>query len=64
MKDVFNSNYFIDISDFIDKKLQTLKYYDKEMRNYPYARSYQAIKSLSIFRSTTVGVKYAEAFLC
>ncbi len=32
------------------------------MRVYPHARSYKAIKSLAVFRGTTIGVKYAEAF--
>ena len=43
-------------------KIQALKCYDKEMRVYPHARSYEAIKSLAQFRGITVGVKYAEAF--
>ncbi len=62
MRGFFNPNYFIDIGNFIDKKIQALKCYDKEMRTYPHAKSYQAIKSLAIFRGTTVGIKYAEAF--
>ena len=58
----FNPNYFVDISDFMDKKIKALKCYDKEMRVYPHARSYEAIKSLAQFRGITVSVKYAEAF--
>ena len=62
MGNSFNPNYFIDVSDFIDKKIQALKCYDKEMRVYPHARSYESIKSLAVFRGTTIGVKYAEGF--
>jgi hypothetical protein len=32
------------------------------MRKYPNARSYEAIKALSLYRGTTVGYKSAEAF--
>lgn len=62
MGNAFSPNYFIDISLCIDTKLNALKFYDKEMRSYPHARSYEAIKSLAITRGATVGLKFAEAF--
>ena len=58
----FVPNYYIDISKTIDIKTEALKVYDSEMQEYPNARSYEAIKALSIYRGTTVGYKFAEAF--
>ena len=36
--------------------------YKGELRNWPHARSTKAIKSLALFRGSTVGLKAAEAF--
>jgi LmbE family N-acetylglucosaminyl deacetylase len=63
MGNTFIPNYFIDATDFMEQKMEALKHYDEEMREYPHARSYKAIKSLAIYRGLTVGVKYAEAFV-
>jgi N-acetylglucosamine malate deacetylase 1 len=62
MSNFFNPNYFIDVSDFMEKKVRALQCYDDEMRNYPHARSYNAINSLAEFRGSIVGVRCAEAF--
>ena len=59
---VFIPNYFVDISSFIDKKLDIMKIYDSEMAQHPFPRSFKNIKSLAIFRGATAGVEYAEAF--
>jgi len=59
---VFTPNYYVDISPYILKKVDALKAYTNEICPYPHSRSFDAIQSLSIYRGTTVGVKYAEAF--
>lgn len=59
----FVPNVFVDISDFMDKKLQSLRHYNQEMRPAPHARSYENIKSLATFRGHSVGVNYAEGFM-
>ena len=43
-------------------KIKALKCYDKEMRNYPHIRSYEAIENLAKFRGSIAGVESAEAF--
>ena len=63
MSNAFNPNYFVDVSDFIKQKIKALKCYDNEMRDYPHARSYEAVVSLSSFRGSSVGVHNAEAFV-
>jgi len=59
---VFTPNYYIDITPYISKKTDALKAYINEIYPYPHSRSLDAIKSLSVYRGTTVGMKYAEAF--
>ena len=58
----FNPNKFYDISNFIEKKLDAIKIYKSEIRQYPHPRSLEGIKILSKYRGQSIGVNYAEAF--
>lgn len=60
---VFTPNYFVDISNFLDKKLAALHCYQSEMRDFPHARSLLALESLARWRGATVGHFAAEAFM-
>lgn len=46
----------------MDLKVEALKEYDVEMRDFPHPRSYEGVKALAKVRGMTVGVPYAEAF--
>jgi len=59
---VFQPNYFVDISNFIEKKIEIMKIFDSELGEHPFPRSIKNIEALAIFRGATVGVLYAEAF--
>jgi LmbE family N-acetylglucosaminyl deacetylase len=61
-ENVFIPNYFVDISDFIDRKLELIQIYKSEISNHPFPRSLDNVKALNHFRGATAGVKYAEAF--
>lgn len=58
----FKPNYFVDITDTIDRKIAALQCYEVEMRPFPHPRSYLGVKCLAQVRGMTVGVEYAEAF--
>ena len=60
---IFYPNIYVDIENYIDKKIEALHYYESEMRQYPHSRSYEAIKILAQQRGFTVGCYYAEAFM-
>jgi LmbE family N-acetylglucosaminyl deacetylase len=62
LSDVFIPNYFIDISDFLEKKIDIVKIYESEIKPHPFPRSIENITALAIYRGATAGVKYAEAF--
>ena len=62
-ENLFNPNYFVDISKFIKKKIKIMNIYKSEVSNFPFPRSSEAIYSLAKFRGTRIGVKYAEAFI-
>lgn len=59
---VFLPNYFVDITEFIDKKNQIMQVYESEIAPHPFPRSVENIKALAHFRGASVGVHYAEAF--
>ena len=58
----FLPNYFVDISHFMEEKLDIMKIYESELAEHPFPRSLENIKSLATFRGASVGVHYAEAF--
>ena len=58
----FLPNYFVDITDFLEAKLDVMKIFESELGEHPFPRSLDNIKALSHFRGASVGVKYAEAF--
>ena len=59
---VFIPNYFVDITDFIDKKLEIMRIFESELSDPPFPRSEENIKALARFRGSSVGYHYAEAF--
>lgn len=59
---VFIPNYFVDISEYMNEKLEIMKIYDSEIGKHPFPRSIKNIEALAIFRGASVGVKYAESF--
>lgn len=58
----FLPNWFVNIEETIDKKIETLHYYESEMREYPHPRSYEGVKALAAYRGIMVGCQFAEAF--
>jgi N-acetylglucosamine malate deacetylase 1 len=59
----FIPNWYIDISEYLDRKLRVLEIYESEMRKWPHARSIAALDYLSKWRGASVGKKAAEAFV-
>ena len=59
----FQPNCFIVIDDKqLDTKLEAMKAYISELKEYPHPRSLEAIKGLAKYRGFSVGAKYVEAF--
>ena len=56
---VFQPNYFVDISNFLDKKIEIMKIFDSELGEHPFPRSIKNIEALATYRGATVGVNYA-----
>ena len=59
----FRPDRFVDIEASMKRKLAALEAYAEEMRPFPHARSYEAVKALAILRGTQAGLAAAEAFV-
>ena len=46
LEKAFFPNYFVDVSDHFDKKMEILLFYKDEMRQSPHSRSFENVKSL------------------
>jgi LmbE family N-acetylglucosaminyl deacetylase len=60
---IFAPNWFVDISDTLDRKFAALDAYTAELRDWPHPRSRQGVEHLARWRGATVGVDAAEAFM-
>jgi len=55
-------NFYVDISDTLEQKLQAAMIYDTEMGEHPFPRSLADIRALATLRGSEAGVEFAEAF--
>lgn len=59
----FIPNMFVDITTFIDRKIEIMNIYKSELAEHPFPRSERNIRALATFRGATAGCEYAEAFM-
>lgn len=59
----FVPNVFVDISPFMEKKLEIMKLFTTEQMDEPYPRAMSSIRALARYRGSRIGVEYAEAFM-
>lgn len=62
-EDSFTPNMFVDVTDFIDRKIEIMNIYKNEIGSHPFPRSERNIRSLATFRGATAGCEYAESFM-
>jgi LmbE family N-acetylglucosaminyl deacetylase len=62
-KTSFHPNVFEDISKELKYKINAFKIYKSEIEKFPYPRSIEAIRNLSIYRGLQSGFKNAESFI-
>ena len=59
----FSPNTWVDITSTIEKKVQAMECYQTQIKDYPNPRSSEGIRALAMYRGSTVGYHYAEAFM-
>jgi len=58
----FRPNVFVDISPFLERKLQAMDIYASEIAPFPFPRSQDALRALARVHGTSSGYHAAEAF--
>ncbi len=59
----FKPNLYVDVTGFLDKKIEAMKIYNDEIGDHPFPRSEAAIRALATYRGTFAGTMEAEAFI-
>jgi len=59
----FTPNWFVDITETIEQKLEAMACYKSETPLYPHPRSLEALRAQARYWGQSVGFKYAEAFV-
>ena len=62
-ENAFMPNYYVDITPFLEKKIEIMKIFASELGEHPFPRSIRNIKALAINRGSQSGVEYAESFM-
>lgn len=63
INNAFVPTVYEDISDFLESKLEAMKFYESQLHPFPSLRSVEAVETLAKFRGAMVNVKAAEAFM-
>jgi LmbE family N-acetylglucosaminyl deacetylase len=59
----FLPNVFIDVTEFLETKLEIMGLYESELQASPLPRALDSLRALARVRGATIGVEYAEAFM-
>ena len=59
----FRPNVYINISNYLEKKIEIMEIYHSEIGDFPFPRSEKAIRSLAYLRGAASGFEAAEAFM-
>ena len=59
----FVPNWFVDVTETLDRKLAAFRHYETEQRAYPHPRSERAIRAAAELHGATCGCEYAEPFV-
>jgi len=58
----FPANYYVDITEEIDRKIEAFAVYENELQAYPHPWSREGLKLLAQYHGMQCGFAYAEAF--
>ncbi len=59
--EIFSPNLFVDITGYIQKKIEIMKIFESEIKEPPFPRSEENILALATYRGSRAGYRYAEA---
>ena len=63
LESLFMPNFYVNVENFLDRKIQASRCYVTERRSFPHPRSEEALTILAQRRGIEAGFKAAEAFM-
>ncbi len=60
----FIPNVWSDITDTFSLKIEAMKCFKSQLYPFPHPRSLEAIEALAKYRGSTIGVRFAESYIC
>lgn len=60
----FAPNHYVEIGPHIEAKIEAMKCFGSQLKEFPDSRSIEGIEALARFRGVSVGLEAAEAFSC
>jgi LmbE family N-acetylglucosaminyl deacetylase len=54
---------FVDVSPYLERKLEAMGAYQSQLKEFPHARSLESLRALARHRGATIGFEAAEAFM-
>ncbi len=62
-ENIFIPNIFVDISQYMEKKLEILEIFSSELLDEPFTRSLGTMKAYNRYRGSQINCQYAECFM-
>jgi LmbE family N-acetylglucosaminyl deacetylase len=59
----FVPNWFVDVTETLERKIAAFAHYETEQREFPHPRSERAIRAAAAFYGASCGCEYAEPFV-
>lgn len=59
----FRPNHFVNVSGWLERKIEVMRLYEGEMSEFPFPRSEVCIRAQAALRGSQAGVEAAEAFM-
>ena len=59
----FTPNWFVDVTETLERKLRAFAHYATEARRYPHPRSERALRAYAEYYGATAGCEFAEPFV-
>lgn len=59
----FRPNLFVDVTPYVDQKIEIMRIFAGEMGQHPFPRSEKALRALATLRGIAAGTQAAEAFM-
>lgn len=59
----FVPNWFVDVTETLERKVAAFAHYETERREFPHPRSERAIRSAAAYHGASCGWEYAEPFV-